>query len=248
MKTILDVEKRNGSHSRRTPLGMGILLLALALILTGPAFAEVCPEATLPKVTIAPSPVYVSGPEPWSAGLTITIDLPADVPSYDTISVKLDDVTIYSGAKSGGGTNICNNRTGGSGTCATGANVNQAVISYAASFTEIRAYPIEVNADKGGTTGDVCETASFSVIMEFVAVEFKAPPAIANEYIKNDPNLSTLSGKRHGCVISKIAQNHAKNSKYGPKGGDGVLYPGTGYDVGAITNDVYDYFLYECTK
>lgn len=228
--------------------GMGIAALTLGLMVSGPAFAEeLCSEGDPPKVTVEPSPIYVSGEPPWSQALTITINLIDNVPAYDTLSVEFDGNLAFSGAKASGGNTICSNKTGGPGTCASGATDNQVVISYTANFSDTGSYPIEVIAEKSGPN-DVCETADFVVLMELVGVEFKAPPAIANEFINNDPWYSVLAPKRRGCVISKIAQNHAKISKYGPKGGDGTEYPGTGYDVEKIEFDVIDYFSSVCSK
>jgi hypothetical protein len=82
--------------------------------------------------------------------------------------------------------------------------------------------------------------------MSSVEVEFKAPPAIANEYINDF--YRHLAPKNRGCVVSKIAQNHAKEVKYGPKGGDAELWPGTGYDVVLIKAHVDYYFAEDCKK
>ncbi|MDH4583803.1 hypothetical protein E8F20_18270 [Pseudomonas sp. BN415] len=75
-----------------------------------------------------------------------------------------------------------------------------------------------------------------SAIVEFLmlAVEFPAPPAVANTYINGIPDYKSASGKKRGCVISKIAENHAKDSKYGPKGGP--------YSEPMITADVDEYY------
>lgn len=60
-----------------------------------------------------------------------------------------------------------------------------------------------------------------SAVVQFLAldVEHPAPPAVANAYINETPAYKSASGKKRGCVISKIAENHAKESKYGNKGG-----------------------------
>lgn len=48
--------------------------------------------------------------------------------------------------------------------------------------------------------------------------EYPAPPAVANAYIKDNPAV-LASKKQHGCVISQIADEHAKYSTFRPKGG-----------------------------
>jgi hypothetical protein len=70
------------------------------------------------------------------------------------------------------------------------------------------------------------------VIISQLNAEFPAPPAVANSYI--NANLKSGSAKVRGCVISKIADHHAKDSKYGPKGGP--------YDEALIQSDVVAYW------
>lgn len=243
---LADSVKRLPNSRRAIPLGM-LATLAIAASFSVVAQETTCLENTVaPRVTITPSPLYVSGAGPWTQAVDINIDLIDDQTSYTDLTVKFDGDLAYVGQKVQS-KNICTNKTGGTGTCTEvvidGKDVK---ISYAATFDGIRQYPIEVNANKNGPN-DVCETAQF-VVLEFLAVEFKAPPALANEYLNSDPYYSSLSGKRRGCVISKIADHHAKESKYGPKGGDGVAYPGVGYDLAAIRADVDLYFGTSCTK
>jgi hypothetical protein len=54
----------------------------------------------------------------------------------------------------------------------------------------------------------------------------RAPPAVANAYIDGDALLKALSGRKRGCIISKIAEQQARFAAYGPQGGP--------YDEGAI--------------
>ena len=54
----------------------------------------------------------------------------------------------------------------------------------------------------------------------------RAPAAVANAYVDGDSYLKTLSGKTRGCIVSKIAEQQARYSAYGPKGGP--------YDEGAV--------------
>jgi hypothetical protein len=89
-------------------------------------------------------------------------------------------------------------------------------------------YAITVEATHGNNTGDDTEEPISAVLI--VSAEFPAPPAVANAYINSDPSLKSLIGKRRGCVISKIAEQHAKYETYGPKGGP--------YNEAAIQSDV----------
>lgn len=70
------------------------------------------------------------------------------------------------------------------------------------------------------------------VLISQISAEYPAPPAVANAYI--NANLKSGSAKVRGCVISKIADNHAKDSKYGSKGGP--------YDRTLIEDDVLGYW------
>jgi hypothetical protein len=47
----------------------------------------------------------------------------------------------------------------------------------------------------------------------------RPPPAIANAYINGDAFLKALSGRKRGCIISKIVEQQARFSAYGPEGG-----------------------------
>lgn len=72
-----------------------------------------------------------------------------------------------------------------------------------------------------------------------LAVEYPAPPAVANAYINSMPLYKAAPGKKRGCIISKVAEKHAKWSDdpyygYGPKGGP--------YDEEAIKEDVDIYY------
>ncbi|MDT4840645.1 hypothetical protein FQZ97_744730 [compost metagenome] len=91
-------------------------------------------------------------------------------------------------------------------------------------------YNLVVTAAHGNDDGTTSTVVEFLML----AVEYPAPPAVANAYINGTPDYKSASGKKRGCVISKIAENHAKDSKYGPKGGP--------YNEPAITADVNDYY------
>jgi hypothetical protein len=73
-------------------------------------------------------------------------------------------------------------------------------------------------------TGAVTETVTFSI----VAVEYPAPPAIANAYI-NQLYGGRGAARVRGCVINQIAANHVAG-RYGPKGGP--------YDNALVQSDV----------
>lgn len=79
-------------------------------------------------------------------------------------------------------------------------------------------------------TNEIGEDSEEVAIMTLSA-EFPAPPAVANAYI--NAQYPSIKGKVRGCVISAIAELHAKDSAYGPKGGP--------YADAVIRNDVDDF-------
>ena len=119
--------------------------------------------------------------------------------------------------------------TGGS-TCIASDDSN-ATITIPWSVAAPGTFSVGVSIKHQGDTGIDTETVTFSL----VAVEYPAPPAIANAYINS--TYKGISAKKRGCVISLIANNHAHDSKYGPKGGP--------YDNNLVRSDV-DAYIYSC--
>jgi hypothetical protein len=97
-------------------------------------------------------------------------------------------------------------------------------------------YTLDVFVRRGQVEGETDEEVVIE--LQMVSVEYPAPPSVANAYINNDPNLKALPGRQRGCVISMVAQKHAKlagtEDGYGPKGGP--------YDEQKIKDDVVDFF------
>src|SRR5262245_51662874 len=73
---------------------------------------------------------------------------------------------------------------------------------------------VTASAKHQGEEGEVTETVTFALI----AVEYPAPPAIANAYI-NQTYGGRGAARVRGCVINQIATYHAQFERYGPKGG-----------------------------
>jgi hypothetical protein len=97
------------------------------------------------------------------------------------------------------------------------------------SVTKPGTYSITVSAWHRNEEGVDTEVAEIQTLL--INVEYPAPPSVANAYIKS--KYSKLSSGIKGCIISEIANNHAKDSKYGPKGGP--------YDTSLIQGDVESY-------
>jgi hypothetical protein len=97
--------------------------------------------------------------------------------------------------------------------CSTNG-LDQAVISVPWTVPAPGNYVITASVKHQGDEGEVSETVTFSL----VAVEYPAPPAIANAYI-NQTYGGRGSARVRGCVINQIAALHAQYERYGPKGG-----------------------------
>jgi hypothetical protein len=123
-----------------------------------------------------------------------------------------------------------------------------AVLAFAAAPSVQADQPLACNAasiEMVGVPGasDYCDGADLdTAAIELVAVEFRAPPAIASQYINEKHG--RLNRERRVCVISRIAEHHAKQSLYGPLGGDPEYGP-YGYDYYQIVSDV-EFLLKTC--
>jgi hypothetical protein len=121
--------------------------------------------------------------------------------------------------------NACSNPnlTSVSTNCSTNGS-DQASVTVPWTVNEPGNYTITVAVRHQGNEGEDEEL----VAVALMAVEFPAPPAVANAYIK--ATYAKLTAGRRGCVISNIANAHGQNERYGPKGGP--------YDEALIRSDV----------
>lgn len=92
-------------------------------------------------------------------------------------------------------------------------------------------YLLTVEIKDRGYDGEGTETVQFVTL----TAEYPAPPAVANAYLNSGSKLP--KGNVRGCIISAIAELHAKDSYYGPKGGP--------YNNDLIRSDV-DEFRRDC--
>lgn len=90
-------------------------------------------------------------------------------------------------------------------------------------------YAIVVTVAHGNDEGTDGDEVSYEIVL--VDVEYPAPPAVANAYI--NATFKKAAPKVRGCIVSSIANNHAMDSKYGPKGGP--------YAAALIEADVVEY-------
>jgi hypothetical protein len=98
-------------------------------------------------------------------------------------------------------------------TCQTNG-IDQAVITVPWTVSGPGSYVVTASVRHQGQEGEVTETVTFALI----AVEYPAPPAIANAYI-NQTYGGRGAARVRGCVINQIATYHAQFERYGPKGG-----------------------------
>ena len=92
--------------------------------------------------------------------------------------------------------------------------LDQAVIAVPWTVSAPGSYVVTASVKHQGLEGEVTETVTFAL----VAVEYPAPPAIANAYISQTYG-ARGSARVRGCVINQIATYHAQFERYGPKGG-----------------------------
>jgi len=97
-------------------------------------------------------------------------------------------------------------------------SVNNGVASVAVMWQVPAAgtYSVKVTLKYRGGEGFDIEPVTFTLLL---AVEYPAPPAIANAYINGNPTLKKSSPTIRGCVISQIAQLHGQTQKYNPPPG-----------------------------
>lgn len=196
------------------------LLAAFAMVAALLAFAPMhAVKADAPTINISPiAPIFTST---WPVNTTIIFtisdgenllsnvnELTLKVINPDTSETVL--ISSVNGFESGPNCKTPNPFPAGVG-CSVSAGV--ATITAPWAINSPGAYAIQVSAKHRSALGDDEELVSVS----FVAAEYPAPPAEANAYIK--ANFGKLGAKRQGCVISQIANMHAHDSFFGPKGG-----------------------------
>lgn len=206
------LSKCNPSNFGRASAGM---LAAMALALSGVAVADDSCAIGLSVTDVSPNPVYVDG-FPADITLTVSFDAPQGISSLSTLSLEFDEEVVYSGTRTTGqgGTPAC------TGACTDNGDQLGSIV-FTAGVGGPGTYSMELTATiaagQSGQSTTYCDEEVVEVALELVAVEHKAPPAVANEYINSLPH--RLNGKVRGCVISTIAQRHGKYEAYGPKGG-----------------------------
>jgi len=193
------------------------LIAAVALPVSaqnnGPA-----PTMNIVSPTAAGGTLFLgSFPTTVPVNYTVTMNGGSELKSLVNLNVLVNGVSLYgsdSGLNAFGNGNVCTGTASTSpNTCST-TDAYNATLSVPWTVNGVGTYTILVAAKYRGADGIDQET----VTVAQMSAEYPAPPAVANAYLRNHPALR-LSGKQHGCVISKIAEQHAHYSAYGPKGG-----------------------------
>ena len=209
----IEVPTRNRGQYMKIALKQAALGLALVLG-SGAALADE-PVLTVLEPT---GTAYLPG-FPAVVPVAFRVDH-ADVSNLNVLKVEVDGASIL-------GVDEVGNPFKGPGNVSACANIDanprfsSCTLHSAAAVTvgldwvvpAPGAYSLLVSVKHQGETGEDIEAVQFLTL----TAEYPAPPAVANAYMNstNPPK----KAKVRGCVISAIAELHAKDSAYGPKGG-----------------------------
>jgi len=207
------------------------LALVAAIFVMAPAEHAKADQPTLEitSPTAAGGTIFVpSFPYNSSVSFNITHN---QLQNLNVLKVLVNGITIVGGdiGSPFDNSNLCKNPnlTSVSSSCVTNGS-NQASVTVPWVVNGPGNYTITVSVKHQGDTGEDEELVAVALL----AVEYPAPPAVANAYIKSA--YAKLTAGRRGCVISAIATEHGQNERYGPKGGP--------YVESLIQSDV-EYFL-----
>lgn len=214
---------------------MAALFLVASMLVVAPmngAKADT-PTLDITSPTAAGGTIFVpSFPYNTSISFNVSHSLLKDL---NVLKVLVNGVTIVGGdiGDPFDTSNNCKNPnlTSVSSACVTNGS-NQASVTVPWTVSGPGNYTITVSVKHRGDTGEDEEL----VAVALMAVEYPAPPAVANAYIKSQ--YSKLTAGRRGCVISAIALEHGQNERYGPKGGP--------YNETLIHSDVDTFLLTTC--
>jgi hypothetical protein len=214
-----------------------LLTAFLSVMVAGAALAPRVAMADAPTMTIL-SPtgtIFVSGSGSIvPIMMTVGHDQLKNLTQFD---VKVDDVSLIGGQlnpfTSGATPNQCTtDLIAVSAACSTnGSDLANVTVNW--TVLEVPAtYALFIKSRHTSVDGIDEE----EVIVQLLDIQYPAPPAVANGYIKTTYG-KALGAKVRGCIISQIANKHAMLSSYGPKGGP--------YVVTDINNDV-ELFYGQC--
>jgi hypothetical protein len=145
-------------------------------------------------------------------------DVNAELKDLGVLDIQVDQVTIFNNGEPIGSPftndNLCHSSLISNSSSCEVTDSENASVTVPWSVPAPGEYVISVSVKIQSDEGEDVET----VLVELLNAEFPAPPAVANAYLRTNPTV--LVHKRHqGCVISGIAEQHAKYETFGPKGG-----------------------------
>lgn len=193
-----------------------VAALSLASSMALAQSSGTAPTLNITSPTAAGGVLYV-GAFPATVPVTFTVQATSGaLKDLTQLNVTVNGVSLY-----GGSLNPFTNDNACVAFLTTGGNYCSVSSSTAASLSApwnisaIGDYTIVVTARYRSATGTDEETVSVAQL----AAEYPAPPAVANAYMNAGAGGLPLSGKQRGCIISRIAEQHAKYETYGAKGG-----------------------------
>lgn len=194
---------------KQAVLGLALVLASGAVVATEPVLTVLQPTGI----------VYLPG-FPAVVPVGFQVNHSPEIKDVNVLKVEVDGVSILNVSQMGnpfkgpGNVNSCANILGnGSFTSCLLDNDTQARVGLNWTVPAPGSYSLLVSVKHQGDTGQDVETVQFLTL----TAEYPAPPAVANAYM--NANNPPKKAKVRGCVISAIAELHAKDSAYGPKGG-----------------------------
>ena len=205
-----------GVNLKRLSIAAAVLAVFSAL----PALAE--PTQIPPTVTIlspTSAATLFSATFPFTQTVSFKVGHAETLANVQVLDVSVNNVTIVNGGQPIGNPfgvdGLCVSAlTTAPNTCVN-ASTYEATVGVPWTISGPGTYSLLVSAKYKGTDGSDQET----ILVAQTSVEYPAPPAVANAYINSDAYLRALSGKKRGCIIAKVAEQHAQFSAYGAKGG-----------------------------
>jgi hypothetical protein len=196
-------------------LALAALSLTSGLAL-GQSGAE-APTLNITAPTAAGGALYLGAfPSTLPIQYTVQANGGAELKNLTQLNASVNGVSLYGGQMNPfTNTNACVSAlTTAPNTCFVSSSTN-ASLSVPWTISAIGDYTLIVTARYQNAAGSDEEV----VTVALVSAEYPAPPSVANAYINAGAGGLPLSGKQRGCVISRIAEQHAKYETYGPKGG-----------------------------
>lgn len=215
--------------------------LAVAAMLSTAAQADNGPAPTLNITSPSGTIFLASFPATVTIQYSVAMNGSGELKNLQNLNVLVNNASLYGAANGVNAFSNANNSLNDcTGVAAMSPNTCNRTDAYNATLTVPWVitgpgnYAVVISGKYQGDVGIDSETITVAT----VAAEYPAPPAVANAFI-NSGGAWPMTGKQRGCVISKIADQHAHYSAYGPKGGP--------YDEAAIRAAVLS-FISACPR